>query len=294
MNDVIEKFKDLEQKYRKKTDQNVPVTELEPALKQVILFKQPWAEALRAAPLTILRSALFGVMKGGNREYLNNIEIASWPGVSIRYKGERLDQYDLDVWMLAVHLFRHRGLGERITVSAYSLLQALGRSTEGKDHYLRLNDSFMRMVACAVVIKAGRYSYTGNLVYEFWYDEKADQYVLSINPHLASLFAEGYSLIEWQQREQLGKKSLAKWLLGYVATHRATVLKPHRIGLDKLQKLCGTDMEAKDFKRWTRHYMDDLKTLDAVASWHFSGTDNNSLEFIKRPRQSQRKPRGQK
>jgi hypothetical protein len=244
----------IKQRTRERQAQAQAQTLEVPATALVIPLPQPWAEAMRACPLTMLRSALFGVVRRGRRQYLNDVEIAAWPGVSIRYKGERLDQADLDVWMQAVHLFRHSGLGSRLHLSAHSFLKAIDRATGNLNHQW-LRKSFTRMIACAVIIKVGRYSYAGNLVHEFWLDEETSKYVLSINPHLAALFADGYSLIEWEQRQALGNKDLAKWLLGYISTHQATVLKPHRIGLDKLQRLCGAEMRNKDFKYWIRRYI---------------------------------------
>lgn len=270
-----------------------PPAATEPAPPQalVIPFKQPWAEVLRAVPVTLLRSALFGVVRRGRRQYLNDAELLpTWSGVRMCYQGMRLDQADQDVWMQAVHLFRHLGLGERLSLSAYSFLKAIGRST-GKHDLEWLNRSFKRMVACAVDISAGRYHYVGNLIQEFWLDEQTGKYVLSINPRLASLFQQGYSLIEWEQRQALGNKDLAKWLLGYVATHQATTLKPHFIGLDKLQQLCGSDAPAKKFKFMVHGYMTELQALGAVASWCFDGAGGDVLKFIRPPEKASRKSR---
>lgn len=69
---------------------------------------------MRACPLAMRRSARFGVVRRGRHQSLHEVEIATWSGVSIRYTGQRLDQADLDVWVLAVHRFRQRGLGERL------------------------------------------------------------------------------------------------------------------------------------------------------------------------------------
>lgn len=262
----------------------------EPERQVIVPFPTPWDEDLRAAPLALLRSALFGVVKRGRRRYLNEVELMAWKGVSVRYKGERLDQSDLDVWMQAIHLFRHCGLGKQIHVSAHGLLKALGRAT-GKQNHLWMDRSFTRMIACAVKIDVGRYVYAGNLVQEFWLDKETGKYVLSINPRLAALFQGGYSHVEWRQRQALGNKDLAKWLLGYVSTHHAMLLDPHRIGLEKLQALSGAEMKSRDFKYWTQRYMDDLKALGAVASWRFAGADDSTLEFIKPPRNKRRKGR---
>jgi hypothetical protein len=286
-----QKLASLGEHIKQRTRERQAQTIEAPATALVIPFPHPWAEAVQACPLAMLRSALFGVVRRGRRQYLDDVEIAAWPGVSIHYTGQRLDQADLDVWMQAVHLFRQQGLGGRLHLSAYTLLQALGRCTEGEHHYIRLKKSFTRMIACAVEISVGRYSYAGNLIHEFWLDKETGDYVLSINPQLAFLFKDGYSLIEWKQRQALGEKDLAKWLLGYVSTHQATVLKPHCIGLNKLQRLCGAEMEAKDFKRWTKRYMDEIKALEAVAAWRFTGADNDILEFIRPPHKASRKSR---
>ena len=247
---------------------------------QVIPFPSVWPDIRRAAPACVLRSALFGVVQRGRRRYLERQELAAWKDVSIRYTGMRLDQADLDVWMQAVHLFRHCGFGERLDVSAYALLKALGRHTGKGDHEWLLG-SVARLIACAVEIRVNKKLYMGNLVREFWLDQETGHYVLSLNPQLASLFAAGYSQMEWEQRQALGARDLAKWLLGYISTHQATAANPHRIGLDRLQQLCGSEMDAKEFKRQTRRYMDQLKSLRVIDSWRFTGANNYTVEFIK-------------
>jgi len=247
---------------------------------QVIPFPTVWPDISRAAPSCVLRSALFGVVQRGRRRYLERQELAAWKDVTIRYTGMRLDQADLDVWMQAVHLFRHCGLGERLNVSAYALLKAIGRHT-GKGDHEWLTSSLARLIACAVEIRVNKKLYAGNLVREFWLDQETGHYVLSINPQLASLFADGYSQMEWEQRQALGARDLAKWLLGYISTHQATGANPHRIGLDKLQQLCGSEMDAKEFKRQTRRYLDELKGLEVIDSWRFTGADSHTVEFIK-------------
>jgi hypothetical protein len=37
--------------------------------------------------------------------------------------------------------------------------------------------------------------------------------------------------------------------------------------------------------------MDQLKDLSAVAAWHFTGTDDDILEFIRPPQKASRKSR---
>jgi hypothetical protein len=68
-----------------------------------------WPEPVRAVPNGFLRSALFGAIAKGRRRYINGEDLAAVDGVTIRYKGERLDQGDLDVWESVLHAVRKTG-----------------------------------------------------------------------------------------------------------------------------------------------------------------------------------------
>lgn len=249
---------------------------------QVIPFPSVWPDVDRAVPSCLLRSALFGVVQRGRRRHLDAVEIAAWKGVTIRYKGDQLDQADQDVWMQAVHLCRHVGLGERLHISAYRFLKSIGRATGNLNHQW-LNKSLTRMIACAVKIQVGHHSYAGNLVQEFWLDKKTGQYVLSLNPRLAALFADGYTQIEWEHRQALGNKDLAKWLLGYIASHQATETNPHRIGLTKLQELCGSEAPDKEFKRKVKRYLHDAGPGgDCFLAVHWRGRADRGIRQANR------------
>ena len=69
-----------------------------------------WPEPVRAVPNGFLRSALFGAIAKGRRRYINGEDLAAVDGVTIRYKGERLDQGDLDVWESVLHAVRLQGV----------------------------------------------------------------------------------------------------------------------------------------------------------------------------------------
>ena len=85
-----------------------------------------WPAELRTCPSCVLRSALFGVVQRGRRQYLQNQIVAAWADTTIRYTGIRLDQADLDVWLTALHLSREQGLGARVVCSERAFLRALG------------------------------------------------------------------------------------------------------------------------------------------------------------------------
>ena len=87
-----------------KPAEDVPTT---PAAVQLPM----WPEPARAVPNGFLRSALFGAIAKGRRRYINGEDLAAIDGVTIRYKGERLDQGDLDVWESVLHAVRLQELG---------------------------------------------------------------------------------------------------------------------------------------------------------------------------------------
>lgn len=104
----------------------------EPAPKPAKVTRLPlWPEEVRACPSSVLRSALFGIVRRGRRKALERAILATWEGVTLRYTGWRLDQGDLDVWLAALHLAREHNLGVRVPVTVNEMLRTMGRSTAG-------------------------------------------------------------------------------------------------------------------------------------------------------------------
>ena len=240
-----------------------------------------WPEELLAAPNSFLRSALFGVVEKGKRTALKEEKLASWPGVELRYTGWRLDQADLDVWTQALHLTKGH-LGYRIVLNESKFLRALGRS-KGGSNVAWLRSSFIRMRACDIWLDLPGFEYHGGLVDEFARNDDG-VWVLQLNPRLAKLFEEGTTYLEVEQRRQL-KRSLSKWLQGYICSHKATPRKPHRIGLVKLKMLCGSQRaEMKFFRQDVKRSMTELQGVGVVESWQIvDGQESPVLELI-RPR----------
>lgn len=223
-----------------------------------------WPEPNRGIPNSILRSALFGVVRRGRRRYVEKELIASWPGITIRYTGMKLDQSDLDVWLFAVHLARHHTLGSQIRFSAYGFLNGIGRS-QGKQNREWLKAVLTRLTATAVEIAVGKRTYTGSLVHEFFHDSDTNGYVLTVNPRLAMLFDDGYSLLVWQTRSAL-RSDLAKWIHCFVRSHPPGVR--HQVGIDGLLELCGSESKnIREFRQRLREAMGELESLGEVSDW---------------------------
>lgn len=257
-----------------------------PTPKSVPVVRLPlWPAELRICPSCVLRSALFGVVQRGRRKALERAILATWEGVTIRYTGWRLDQGDLDVWLAALHLAREHHLGVRVPVTVNEMLRTMGRPTDGRSHEW-FKSAVARLIACAVEITAGRKTFGGPLIEGFERDEVTGEHVLYLSPRLAELFEDGdYTRIDWEIRLDLGM-DLAKWLHGYIASHRATTQNPHRLGLKRLRALCGSETdELWKFRQQVRDAMQELQAAGVVTAWRI--TPGDALEVV-RPNRKRR------
>lgn len=244
---------------------------------QLCLPLPEWDDLVRGVPSAILRSALFGVVRRGKRPFLENSEIAAWPGVRIQYNGQRLDQADLDVWMQAIHLSKKgEGLGDKVGISLYSFLKGIGRNT-GKSDRDWLKSSLTRLISCAVTVDVHGVVYSGNLVREYFYDSKTTQYFISVNPRLAPFFNDHYTRLSTQIRIEL-KGDLARWLHGYICSHRATYAQPHRIGVERLKELCGSERETRKFQYDLAKHIEDLVNKNVLA---FGEIEKGVFKFVR-------------
>ncbi|QPC31689.1 TrfA family protein [Caldimonas thermodepolymerans] len=195
-------------------------------------------ETVRAVPNGFLRSALFGAIAKGRRRYINGEDLAAVDGVTIRYKGERLDQGDLDVWESVLHAVRLQELGSRCRVTSYALLKLMGKTDTGKNR-ATLQTRIERLVANAVTVKQGRYTYIGGLIRFAAKDEETQEWVIELDEKLRPLFAaDQFTQVEWAVRHALDGHQLAQWLHGFYASHA----KPFPIKIETLHRLCGSPL----------------------------------------------------
>lgn len=215
-----------------------------------------WPDAVRAVPNGFLRSALFGAIAKGRRRYINGEDLAAVDGVTIRYKGERLDQGDLDVWESVLHAVRLQELGSQCRVTSYALLKLMGKTDTGKNR-TTLHNRIERLVANAVTVKQGRYTYIGGLIRFAAKDEETQEWVIELDEKLRPLFAgDQFTQVEWGVRHALDGHQLAQWLHGFYASHA----KPFPLKVETLHRLCGSEAGLmSDFAKKLR------KALDAVA-----------------------------
>lgn len=223
-----------------------------------------WPDAVRGVPNAILRSALFGVSKT-RKIHKTRTLIASVDGYEIRYKGETLNQTDLDLWEMLLHLARLQPLGTEVEFSAHALLKELGRGT-GKSQREQLKEELMRLITGGVEITwtKEQKAFAGALVSSYFRDDETGRYVVKFNQDMAKLYGMGYTNIDWTERQALGKDSLGKWLHGHYASHAA----PYPFKVETLKKWSNSTVNRLgDFRKQLRAAMNRLVEIGAIKSW---------------------------
>jgi len=201
-------------KQRQKDDSSLDASQL-----KIPVHLPVWPSAVRGIPNGVLRSALFGVIKKGERRYMQKERIAALEGIEIFYTGQRLDQGDLDTWISGLHFSRLQEMGQCCHFTAYSILKLMRKTDSGKNREI-LDTRLSRLNATAVRIKSGKYSYEGSLIDSVYRDEDTREYVVVFNPKMQALFASAqFTLIDLDVRQELDGKPLAQWLHCFYASH---------------------------------------------------------------------------
>ena len=243
----------------------------------------PWPSAVRGVPNSLLRSALFGAIKRGKRAYQDRINKASVEGVTVIHAGPQLDQADLDVWQHCLHLARTDGLGTRIQFTAGGFLKAIDRST-GKSQHEWLKGAFARLSSSVVEVADGKRAYFGPMLIGGARDDETGQYVIEMNPKIASLFGtDGWTGVEIEVRRALKKQPLAQWLHQFYSSHA----RPFGFKVETIHKLCGSDN--KQLAGFRRELSEALKKLSEATKWTCEIDGNDVVNVAKTPTLSQRK-----
>ena len=243
-----------------------------------------WPNSVRSVPNAVLRGSLFTVSKqratAKKRELLAAVD-----GIEIRFKGERFNQSDLDLWEMLLHLARLQPLGNQVEFSAYALLKELGRGVSGRDHE-ELKEAIARLRGGVVEItwlKEGAKGRTfgGGLLADYYRDEATQRYVVVFDQKMLSLYEGGYTYVNWEQRKALGSNSLAKWLQGFYASHAA----PFPYKVETIKNLCGSTIgRLPDFRRMLKAALDELVKVGSLKSWSI---ENDLIHVINMPTKSQ-------
>lgn len=236
----------------------------EERLETGIIYLPTWREDRRGSPNSFLRSALFAAIQSKDRRYLEKAELFTQQGISVTYTGKQLNQDDLTVWLALVNLMKKDSLGTECQFTGNEILKHIGLSTGGREHE-RLNDTILRMTACAVVVKTNRHTYGGSLIHNFVIDEHTKHYKLTLNRHLIKLFDDSdWTAIDWEQRKQLRNKPLCLKLHDYYSSHK----QPLPISLEFLADLSGCKNSQKaSFKRQVKNALEELVEIGFLRSY---------------------------
>ena len=240
-----------------------------------------WAEVCRGVPNSVLRSALFGVVRRGPRSFQQRVQKASVEGIKIIHTGPQLDQADLDVWEQALQLARTGGLGCRIQFTASHFLKSIGRGN-GKSQHEWLKGAFARLASSVVEIKDGHRAYFGPILHHGGRDDQSGRYVIEMNPKIVELYGlDGWSSVEFSQRMALKKQPLAQWLHGYYSSHA----KPFPVKIETLHRLCGSQNSA--IKGFKQELKSALEKLEKITHWTWQIDASDLVHLSKVPTSSQ-------
>jgi hypothetical protein len=156
---------------------------------QLKLFPD-WPDDRRATPNTIVRSAVFGVVRRGKRQRIEDMPVAGPPGWNITLSGWRLDQHDCDIWLEVMHLARLGTPGEEVRFTLSSMLRRIGRHSKmSKGDYTWLEQRLKHLAGTIVGFESERYmGVMGALIHSFWVDRKTGEGVVRTNPEIRPLF----------------------------------------------------------------------------------------------------------
>jgi len=240
-----------------------------------------WVEVCRGVPNSVLRSALFGVVRRGPRSFQQRVQKASVEGIRIIHTGPQLDQADLDVWEQALQLARTGGLGCRIQFTASQFLKSIGRGN-GKSQHEWLKGAFARLASSVVEIKDAHRTYFGPILHHGGRDDLTGRYVIEMNPKIIELYGfDGWSSVEFGQRMALKKRPLAQWLHGYYSSHA----KPFPVKVETLHRLCGSQNAA--IKGFKQELKSALEKLEEVTHWTWRIDALDLVHVLKLPTASQ-------
>ena len=223
---------------------------------------------MRGGPNAILRSALFAGIHSKKRAELGTrlkpdepkvgVTVAAQDGITIKFAGDQLNQYDADVFFEALHRARHHPLETECLFRGYDFLKAIGRHN-GKREYDDLHNSLTRLrdgrVEIELAINGLKYTFVGGLVASYEREESTKLYRVSFSKKIKTLFApECWTRLEWQERQDLKGQPLAQWMHGYFSSHA----EPYPVSAKFLHEKTGSK------RTLLREFRKDLKKALAV------------------------------
>ena len=206
-------------------------------------FKQAempfWSEEVRAEANALIRSALFAATPNNSaREKVENEKIAALDGVEITFSGERLNQFDAQVFESILHLAREQSFRAeecQFSVSGYSILRTLGvENTVSSSR--AVEDSLRRLRKAEFVIKwvGTRAKRVGGLI--GFYDKTSEgHFRVGLVREITRMFEDDTTFMPRKLLEAVRRSPLASWLVRFYLSHED----PFSLTYEKLRELSG-------------------------------------------------------
>jgi len=228
-----------------------------------------WPEAKRGTPNSFLRSALFSAIQSKDRRWLEDEVLYSQKGITIKFRGQQLNQEDLTLWETLVHLARQHPLGNECFFTAHHILKALGSKSQGGENHKRLHSGIMRLAGGLVQVTHEDKTYFGPLIDGGLKDEVTNHYKIWLNRNLIRLYGDTqWTAIDWDQRQALKRKPLAQALHAYYSSHR----EPYPVKIETLRQLTGSrNKQTASFKRQIKTAYDALKNTGFLDDYKIDG-----------------------
>ncbi len=251
---------------------------------QLKLFPE-WPDDRRGAPNSVIRSAVFGVVRKGRRRRITKLPVAGPEGYEITLTGWRLDQHDCDLWLEVMHLARSSKPGDYVRFTMHGMLRRLGRTPDGKTNYTWLKQRLEGLAETTIAFDSEKeFGVIGALIGSFRVDRATGEGVVRTNPEIRPLW-ESVTHLNIEQRRALGQNQLAKSLHAVLASHVDWM--PMRV--ETLMHRVGADYgRLRDFKADLRAVLDDFVTREWIKVYRFvPGARGELLEIKKEPTPTQ-------
>jgi len=256
-----------------------------------------WPNEVRGGPNPLLRSAFFAAVASKHRKIFEDrssaarepegITIAAQDGVSIKYTGTQLNQYDADVFFEVLHRSRRSPLGTDAFFTGSEFLASIGR-VRNNLNYEDLDTSLRRLKRGTVDVAwrgAGQrqMAYTGSLIAEYERETTSKLYKVSLFPKIKILFEPtSLTYLQWQDRKLLIRAPLAQWLHSYFSSHA----RPFPVTVAFLQEKSGhASSRRADFLRTLRAAVEVLREK---LNWQIEWT-GDLLQVEHKPTSSQKR-----
>jgi len=248
---------------------------------QLKLFPN-WPDDRRGAPNTVIRAAVFGVVRRGRRIRVADLPIAAPEGWSVTLTGWRLDQSDCDLWLEVMHLARATKPGESLRFTLHTMLRRLGRKGDGGEDRRWLFRRLKGLTETTLSFESERFvGSSGSLLGSFRIDKRSGEAVIQTNPEVRSLF-ESVTHLDVERRRSLGGNQLAKAMHAMLSSHADWL--PMKI--ETVMRRVGADYaQVKFFRRDLKAILLDFERRGWIDAWEIK--DGDLLHIALRPSPTQ-------